>query len=77
MFYAKTFISAALVAAAVSPAVDAHGFIKEWGVKGNQLVKAQKTDLKSSSFRAVPSNTGWIGSKCTSLLHRPFSEAKN
>ena len=77
MFYAKTLISAALVAVAVSPAVAAHGFIKEWGVKGNQLVKAQKTDLKSSSFRAVPSNTGWIGSKCTSLLHRPFSEAKN
>ncbi|KAI0739116.1 glycosyl hydrolase family 61-domain-containing protein [Daedaleopsis nitida] len=49
--------------AAAPSAVEAHGFIKQWGVKGQALQKAQKTDVKASSFRAAPSNTGWIGSK--------------
>lgn len=59
------FVVAALLALYAGPsAVEAHGFIKEWGVKGKTLVKAQKTNVKSSTFRAVSSNTGWIGSQC-------------
>ena len=58
-------VAALLALASVPSAVEAHGFIKEWGVKGQTLEKAQKTDIKASSFRAVASNTGWIGSQCT------------
>lgn len=66
MVASTAFFSALLLALAAAPsAVEAHGFIKQWGVKGQALEKAQKTDIKASSFRAVASNTGWIGSQCT------------
>ena len=73
------FFTVILLAASTAPSVvEAHGFIKQWGVKGSSLVKAQKTDVKSSSFRAVPSNTGWIGSKCAhpswSSFYKPLAD---
>jgi len=33
-----------------------------WGLQGGNLETAQKTNIGGSSFRAVPDNTGWIGS---------------
>ncbi|RPD55980.1 hypothetical protein L227DRAFT_636156 [Lentinus tigrinus ALCF2SS1-6] len=63
MFVPSSLLAAFLLAFAITPAVNAHGFIKQWGVKGQTLEKAQKTDLMGSSFRAVASNTGWIGSQ--------------
>ena len=64
------FIAAALFAMYAGPStVEAHGFVKQWGIKGQTLVKAQKTDVKSSTFRAGSSNTGWIGSQCSYSFH--------
>ncbi|TFK89936.1 lytic polysaccharide monooxygenase [Polyporus arcularius HHB13444] len=64
MVASSVLYSALLFALAAAPsAVEAHGFIKQWGVKGQTLEKAQKTDIKASAFRAVASNTGWIGAQ--------------
>ncbi|KAI0720775.1 glycosyl hydrolase family 61-domain-containing protein [Cerioporus squamosus] len=54
------FVTFLCALAAAPSAVEAHGFIKQWGV-GQTLEKAQNTDIKTSSFRTVAFNTGWIG----------------